>query len=104
MTEVPLPFIERIVNELHPHEIWLFGSRAKGTARADSDWDMMAVLPDTASDNDLDLFRLWQRIPDLRVKGVELFTITRTEFDRWRRSLGTLSEIVSREGVVVYAR
>jgi predicted nucleotidyltransferase len=31
--------VETIVNALHPEEIWLFGSRAHGEAREDSDYD-----------------------------------------------------------------
>jgi uncharacterized protein len=29
--------------------VWLVGSRAKGTARNDSDWDLLAVHPDALS-------------------------------------------------------
>lgn len=101
---VPARFVERIVDELHPLQIWLFGSRARGTFRTDSDWDLMAVLPDDAGDEDLDLYRLWQRLRDLVANRVELFTITQTEFERWKHSMGTLCEIVAREGIVVYAR
>lgn len=101
---MPEEFIRRIVDELHPLEIWLFGSRAKGTPRPDSDWDLMAVLPDTAREEDLDLVPLWRRLTDLQLKRVELFPITKTDFDRWKRSLGTLAQIVASEGVVVYAR
>ncbi|MDP2275923.1 MAG: nucleotidyltransferase domain-containing protein [Archangium sp.] len=101
---VPEDFLKRIVDELHPLEIWLFGSRARGTARPESDWDLLAVLPDTASSEDLDLVPLWGRLRDLHAKRVELFPITKSDFDRCRRSLGTLAQIVASEGVVVYAR
>ncbi len=101
---VPDAFIRRIVDELHPLQIWLFGSRARGTSRPESDWDLMAVLPDTASETDLDIVPLWERLRDLHAKRVELFPITKTDFDRWKGSLGTLAQIVASEGVVVYAR
>src|SRR5262245_35354161 len=42
-----------IVEALAPEEVWLFGSRARQTHSVDSDWDLMAVLPDSASDRDL---------------------------------------------------
>jgi predicted nucleotidyltransferase len=29
-------------------DLWLFGSRARGDHRPDSDWDVMAVVPDEA--------------------------------------------------------
>jgi predicted nucleotidyltransferase len=96
-------FLERIVAELHPLQIWLYGSRAKGTAREQSDWDLLAVLPDTARAEDLDLMPLWTRLKDLLAKRVEVITITKSDFDGARASLGTLAQIVATEGVVVYA-
>lgn len=99
---VPEHFIARIVEELHPLEIWLFGSRAKGTARPDSDWDFLAILNDAAPERDFDTGDVWRRLKDIHRKRVEVLTLTRSEFERWRLSLGSLAQIVSDEGVVVY--
>lgn len=96
--------VARIVDVLHPDQLWLFGSRARGEATADSDWDFMAVLPDDAPEHDLDIASVWQRLRDLRVQRVELFTMTRSEFDEWKHSLGTLAEIVRSTGVLVHGR
>ena len=94
--------VARIVEVLHPVQVWLFGSRARGEARADSDWDFMAILPDDAPDEDLDLASVWRRLRDLRLQRVEVFTITRSELETWKRSLGTLAEIVASTGVIVH--
>ena len=99
---IPPQIVARIVDVLHPVQIWLFGSRARGEARADSDWDMMAILPDDAPEEDLDLRSVWGRLRDLCLQRVELFTMTQSEFDAWKGSLGTLAEIVASTGVVVY--
>jgi hypothetical protein len=37
---------DRLVAELRPLSIWFFGSRARGEARPDSDFDLLVVLPD----------------------------------------------------------
>lgn len=37
---------DRLVASLHPRMVWLFGSRARGDARPDSDFDILVVLPD----------------------------------------------------------
>lgn len=37
---------DRLVAALRPRMIWLFGSRARGDARSDSDFDLLVVLPD----------------------------------------------------------
>ena len=54
------PLVERIVAHLGPEEIWLFGSRAEGRARPDSDYDLLAVLPDDAPESALDLLKAWE--------------------------------------------
>src|SRR5687768_4457841 len=38
------PLIDRIREQFHPRQIWLFGSRARGDNRDDSDWDLLAVV------------------------------------------------------------
>lgn len=39
--------IKANVLEMNPKaEVWLYGSRARGTARADSDWDVLVLTPD----------------------------------------------------------
>ncbi|HVV88810.1 MAG TPA: nucleotidyltransferase domain-containing protein [Kofleriaceae bacterium] len=40
------PLLDRIVARWHPGQVWLFGSRARGTADVDSDWDLLVVVPD----------------------------------------------------------
>jgi len=50
---IPPGMIERIVEVLAPEEVCLFGSRARATHAPDSDWDLMAILPDGAPD------RIW---------------------------------------------
>lgn len=99
---LPPRVIDRIVEVLHPEQLWLFGSRARGEARVDSDWDLMAVLPDGAPEADLDLASVWARLRDLRLQRVEVFTMTRDEFDAWKSSPGTLAEIVASTGVIVH--
>ena len=46
--------LDRIREGCHPRAIWLFGSRAKGSAGPDSDWDLLVVLPDSVSYEDED--------------------------------------------------
>ena len=42
----------RIVQTVHPRRVILFGSRARGQGRADSDWDILVI-----ADSDLPRFR-----------------------------------------------
>ncbi len=42
--------VERLVAALDPQMIWLFGSRARGDARPDSDFDLLVVAKPTGAD------------------------------------------------------
>ena len=101
---VPPGVLERIVEILAPEQVWLFGSRARQTHGPDSDWDLMAVLPDTASDRDLDLATVWSKLRELRRMRVEVIPIRRRDFEDSRDIPGELAEAVAREGQVVYGR
>lgn len=46
--------LDRIQAVYAPEDVLLFGSRAKGTAGPDSDWDVLVVLPDDADERLLD--------------------------------------------------
>ena len=106
MVAIALPpgVIERIVEVLAPEEVWLFGSRARETHGPDSDWDLMAVLPDSAPDRDLDLAEVWSNLRELRRMRIEVIPIRRRDFDESRGTRGELAEAVAREGHVVYGR
>jgi predicted nucleotidyltransferase len=41
---------DRLVADLRPDAIWLFGSRARGDHRANSDFDLLVALPDGRED------------------------------------------------------
>lgn len=48
------PLIDRIVARWRPLQIWLFGSRARGDATPESDWDLFVVVDDDVADDELD--------------------------------------------------
>ena len=101
---LPEGVIERIVEVLDPEEVWLFGSRARQTHGPDSDWDLLAVVPDAAPDRNLDLARVWGELRELRRMRVEVIPIRRSDFESDRETNGELAEAVAREGHVVYGR
>ena len=103
-TAVPAEFLSRIVETLHPVEIWLFGSRARGDFKHTSDWDLIAVVPDEAPDSDLDVASVWRRLRDLRLQRVDVLPVKQSEFQTGRQMLGTLAQIATSEGVRVYER
>ena len=66
--------------------------------------DLMAVLPNTAADRQLDIAAVWADFRELRRMRIEVIPIRRRDFEENRSTLGELAEAVAREGHVVYGR
>jgi len=99
------PQFERIVDAIRervsPELILLFGSRAGGVAREDSDYDLMVVLRDG---NDVERNRR-DACDALRVIGIGADVLVRSVSDYQRRQHdpGFLDWLVSREGVLLFS-
>lgn len=100
---VPAPLLSRIIDAMRPVQIWLFGSRARGSARPTSDWDLLVVLPDDVADDELDLMHAWQTVRDLRIPA-DVIPVRSREFEEARDHAGTLVRTVVGEGRCIYAR
>ncbi len=94
--------VERLVRNLDPEALYLFGSRARGDGEPDSDFDILIVL----ADSDLPGYvrdRLALRtLRGLRV-AVDVIVLTRKELDRKRGVVCSLPATVEREGKLLYA-
>src|SRR5262245_65782780 len=86
---IPPGVIERIVEVLDPEEVWLFGSRARQTHGPDSDWDLMAVLPDAAPDRPLDLAAVWSHLRAVCRMPVEVIPISSSACEWGRATAGS---------------
>ena len=79
-------------------DFWLFGSRARGDARTDSDWDVLAVLPDDAAEDLLSPMVAWQ-IKYRHETPVTLLTTKQGELASIWGLPNTLGYDLAREGV-----
>lgn len=93
--------LERVVPALQPEAIYLFGSRARGTGRADSDYDLLLVMPDDAKADRLSVVSAFEATTGLDV-AVEVIPCRRSVFERKKLVPGTLSRTVWSEGQLVY--
>ncbi len=95
-----------IVKEADPEAIILFGSRARGDARPDSDVDLLVVesVPFTAGRSRFaEATRLYQALRDMPVSK-DLLLYSRDEFEHWKHSLNHVVGRAVREGRVLHAR
>jgi predicted nucleotidyltransferase len=97
------PVLERLVESLGAEEIWLFGSRAEMRARPDSDYDLLAVLPDGTPEEQLDPVRAWSLVRGLGVP-VDVVPCTRSEFEEEKHEIDTLARAAFIRGVRLYER
>jgi predicted nucleotidyltransferase len=83
---------------MQPVELWLFGSRARGDAREDSDWDVLAVLPDNSPPIHLDPMTAWT-VRYRQETPVTLLTTTEGELRSIWGLPNTVGYDLAREGV-----
>jgi predicted nucleotidyltransferase len=100
-SDLPAPVLARIVERMNPLAIWLFGARATGRARRDSDYDLLAVMPDGTPEDDLDPVKAWAVTRDLGVP-VDLIPCTISEFEEEKNEIDTLPREASRHGKLIY--
>jgi predicted nucleotidyltransferase len=93
------PLLERIAARWQPREIWLFGSRARGTAEHDSDWDLLVVVPDElAPDGFDDPMTVWKVKQGTGVRA-DVLVCRASEFDEDRGTHNTIAYDAAVEGV-----
>lgn len=90
--------LDRVTATLQPVEIWLFGSRARGDDEPDSDWDLLAVLPDDAACDLMDPVVAWEiaRVADT---NATLLSTTTSELRGLWGLPNTLGYDLSRDGI-----
>lgn len=94
--------VRRLVEAYQPERIYLFGSHARGQAHADSDYDLLVVVPDHAPPE--------RCTPDLAYRvlrgtglAVDVLVWTHSRFVKRAQVVSSLPACVIREGVVLYA-
>lgn len=94
--------VDRLVHALHPERIYLFGSRARGNAGPDSDYDLLAVAPDSdlaPHRRDVLAFRALCGVGAAK----DVLVWTREEFESRSQAASSLPATVLREGRLIYA-
>ncbi len=95
--------VERIVAAADPLQIYLFGSRAEGRHRPDSDYDLLVVMPDEFPAAKANVFTGYDMV---RGSGVpaDVLVVRRHMFDAQRHEVGTMSHEVYHHGVLIHER
>lgn len=92
--------LDRIAAAWHPKAVWLFGSRAKGTADPESDWDLLVVVPDDECAVD-DPLAGWNLAKTARVRS-DVILCRASDFHDALETPNTLAYEAGHHGVEIY--
>ncbi|MCB9673452.1 MAG: nucleotidyltransferase domain-containing protein [Alphaproteobacteria bacterium] len=93
--------LRRVVDVMRPLEVWLFGSRAEGRARPDSDYDLLVVLPDDVDPNAFDPVQAWKIGREVRVSA-DIVPCTHAEFVEDQHEIDTLARAAVTRGRKIF--
>jgi predicted nucleotidyltransferase len=94
--------VRRLIETLHPERIYLFGSRARGDAGADSDYDLMVVMPHLTEP----AYRLAQQAHSVLWglgTAADILVWSREAFDNRLHLKASLPATILREGTLLHA-
>lgn len=98
LTEV----VRRLVEAYEPERIYLFGSKARGDAGPESDYDLMVIVPDHAPPE-----RRRSRLAYERLWGTgtaaDVLVWTKDAFEKRLHVKASLPATIEREGKLLYA-
>ena len=92
---------DRIVEQLSPLKVYLFGSFADGTSGEDSDYDFYIVVEDSKTDWYDQTLQAYKAIRPLRTRPVDILVGTNSSFEKRKRHPGIEQE-VDQKGVLLY--
>lgn len=98
--------VARIVREANPEKVILFGSRARGENRTDSDMDLLVVVSEeTLRQNGRRrlLARFWSAMGHLPF-SFDFLLFSPEEVNRWQSSVNHVICQAIRDGKVLYER
>lgn len=104
--EVLDQMVRAIVEAVDPEQVILFGSRARGDAREESDVDLVVVESEPfgkTRSRRLEAVRLWRALSGFLVPK-DILVYSRDEVALWRDSLNHVLAQALREGKVLYER
>jgi predicted nucleotidyltransferase len=100
---LPAGLLDRIIAQLNPQRVIVFGSQAIGNIHPDSDWDLLVVVDDDTPAERIN----WRGIHEARrgVRGaIDLIPCRESTFLDRKDIVGSLPWIAANEGVMVYER
>lgn len=94
--------IQRIIKIIPVNTVFLFGSRAKGTFSVSSDYDLLIISTFNLDQRGTLIDKFHDSLWGVKA-SVDILLLTQDEFEKESTVINTISEVVKREGIEVYA-
>ena len=94
---------QRILNGMRADEVWVFGSRARGDFREDSDLDLLVLIPDSNEARHIRSRRARSIVADIS-RPMDICVLTRNEWQKQVRIANTLPFLAQKEGRILAKR
>lgn len=101
--EALVTLVGRLVAQLSPIAIYLIGSRARGDARPDSDFDLVILLPSDGRADVLDYEKAYEPVMGLGV-GCDVVPYPSSAFEADKDVEGTLAFEADKHGRLLFSR
>ena len=97
---------DNIIRAVHPDEIVLFGSSARGDGRPDSDIDLLIIVPGSFNGkrNRLDMYGDLMSGLGRYCMPIDILLFTRSEVREWKSYRNHVISRAYREGRVIYEK
>ncbi|MBO4321115.1 MAG: nucleotidyltransferase domain-containing protein [Treponema sp.] len=103
ITEEARLISEKLRLEMNPVRIYLFGSYAKNTYHADSDYDFYLVMPDDSGNEILLGQKAYRSLRGIRKTPVDIVVGHESSFENLKMQ-PTIEREVFRDGVLIYEK
>jgi predicted nucleotidyltransferase len=92
--------LDRLVPAFMPSKVYLFGSRAIGNAKSESDYDLLLVVASSEKTRQQRMIQAMDLLWDTGI-SVDVFIYTEAELDEWKNELSSIPNTVITQGVEI---
>lgn len=93
-----IKIIEVLKTEYNPIRLFLFGSRANGTANLDSDYDFVLVVKENNSSRHVSMAKARSLLHEKCQVSADVFLYSEKEFDEWKVERNSIPETAINTG------
>ena len=97
--------VRAVLSVTQPAAVVLFGSHARGDARADSDIDLLVIRAEDFAPGESrrrELGSIYRAVSKVRAVPKDIILLTKPEFIAWRNTKNHMASVAWREGRLLY--